>query len=191
MITPRKFKYMPPIVKEHCNWFDLWATPDPYPQPMVNCLYWSTLDDCSQLHRLDSTASNFSSLLTLCGTHNLAIITTRGSREVREAETGAFKSVRGHGSSCRRRSMELPFKLPIEIVIVLTIVIMLPSITRGVISVSRLFDDGFINRFDDNNVISVSKDNLVYFMAVPRDGIFKIDMSCSNTNDSSMYANTV
>ncbi|GJT91877.1 retrotransposon protein, putative, ty1-copia subclass [Tanacetum coccineum] len=52
------------------------------------------------------------------------------------------------------------------------------------------FDDGFVNRFDDNNVISVSKDNLVYFMAVPRDGIFEIDMSCSNTNDSSMYAIT-
>nr|GEX13927.1 hypothetical protein [Tanacetum cinerariifolium] len=34
----------------------------------------------------------------------------------------------------------------------------------------------------------VSKNNLVYFMAVPRDIIFKIDMSCSNTNDSSMYA---
>ncbi|GJZ72796.1 zinc finger, CCHC-type containing protein [Tanacetum coccineum] len=37
---------------------------------------------------------------------------------------------------------------------------------------------------------SVSKDNLVYFMAVPRDGIFEIDMSCYNTNDSSMYAIT-
>nr|GEX03932.1 hypothetical protein [Tanacetum cinerariifolium] len=36
----------------------------------------------------------------------------------------------------------------------------------------------------------VSKNNLVYFMAVPWDGIFEIDMSCSNTNDSSMYANT-
>ncbi|GJU24815.1 zinc finger, CCHC-type containing protein [Tanacetum coccineum] len=33
-----------------------------------------------------------------------------------------------------------------------------------------------------------SKNNLVYFMVVPRDGIFEIDMSCSNTNDSSMYA---
>nr|GEV85253.1 retrotransposon protein, putative, Ty1-copia subclass [Tanacetum cinerariifolium] len=64
------------------------------------------------------------------------------------------------------------------------------SITRGVISVSRLFDNGFINRFDDNNVISVFKNNLVYFMTVPRDGIYEIDMSCSNTNDSSMYAIT-
>ncbi|GJW38056.1 zinc finger, CCHC-type containing protein, partial [Tanacetum coccineum] len=40
------------------------------------------------------------------------------------------------------------------------------------------------------SITRVSKDNLVYFMAVPRDGIFEIDMSCSNTNDSSMYAIT-
>ncbi|GJU25252.1 retrotransposon protein, putative, ty1-copia subclass [Tanacetum coccineum] len=78
-------------------------------------------------------------------------------------------------------------ELPSGLVIVLNNCHYAPSITRGVISVSRLFDDGFINRFDDNNVISVSKDNLVYFMAVPRDDIFEIDMSCSNTNDSSMY----
>nr|GEZ31114.1 retrotransposon protein, putative, Ty1-copia subclass [Tanacetum cinerariifolium] len=64
------------------------------------------------------------------------------------------------------------------------------ALSLGVISVSRLFDDGFINRFDEKNVIPVSKNNLVYFMAVPRDGIFEIDMSCSNTNDSSMYANS-
>nr|GEY40448.1 zinc finger, CCHC-type [Tanacetum cinerariifolium] len=60
------------------------------------------------------------------------------------------------------------------------------ALSLGVISVSHLFDDGFINRFDDNNVISVSKNNLVYFMAVPPDGIYEIDMSCSNTNDSSI-----
>ncbi|GKG06764.1 zinc finger, CCHC-type containing protein, partial [Tanacetum coccineum] len=79
-------------------------------------------------------------------------------------------------------------ELPSGLVIVLNNFHYSPSITRGVISVSHLFDDGLINRFDDNNVISVSKNNLVYFMAVPRDGIFEIDMSCSNTNDSSMYA---
>nr|GEZ36226.1 zinc finger, CCHC-type [Tanacetum cinerariifolium] len=64
------------------------------------------------------------------------------------------------------------------------------STGKGVISVSRLFDAGFINHFDDNNVISVSKNNLAYFKAVPRDGIYEIDMSCSNTNYSSMYAIT-
>ncbi|GJZ88595.1 zinc finger, CCHC-type containing protein [Tanacetum coccineum] len=79
-------------------------------------------------------------------------------------------------------------KAPSRLVIVLNNCHYAPSITRGVISVLCLFDDGFINRFDDNNVISVSKNNLVYFMAIPWDGIFEIDMSCSNTNDSSMYS---
>ncbi|GJR47603.1 zinc finger, CCHC-type containing protein [Tanacetum coccineum] len=61
-------------------------------------------------------------------------------------------------------------ELPSGLVIVLNNFHYAPSITRG--------------------VISVSKNNLVYFMAVPRDGIFEIDMSCSNTNDSSLYAFT-
>nr|GFB31573.1 zinc finger, CCHC-type [Tanacetum cinerariifolium] len=81
-------------------------------------------------------------------------------------------------------------ELPNGLLIVLNNCDYASSITRGVILVSLLFDDGFINRFNDNNVISVSKNNLVYFMAVPRDGIFEIDMSCYNTNDSSMYAIT-
>nr|GEU56533.1 zinc finger, CCHC-type [Tanacetum cinerariifolium] len=37
------------------------------------------------------------------------------------------------------------------------------------------------------SITIVSKNNLVYFMAVPWDGISEIDISCSNTNDSSMY----
>nr|GEV12240.1 zinc finger, CCHC-type [Tanacetum cinerariifolium] len=81
-------------------------------------------------------------------------------------------------------------ELPSGLVIVLNNCHYAPSITRGVILVSCLFDDGFVNRFDENNVISVSKNNLVYFMAVPRDGIYEIDMTCTNTNDSSMYAIT-
>nr|GEW89404.1 hypothetical protein [Tanacetum cinerariifolium] len=62
-----------------------------------------------------------------------------------------------------------------------------PSITRGIISVFRLYDDGFINRFDENNTISVSRNNVVYFSAIPRNGIYEIDLSNSNTNDCSMY----
>ncbi|GJU10744.1 retrotransposon protein, putative, ty1-copia subclass, partial [Tanacetum coccineum] len=37
------------------------------------------------------------------------------------------------------------------------------------------------------NGISISKDGLLYFHAIPRDGIYEIDLSNSNTNDSSMY----
>ncbi|GJY66848.1 retrotransposon protein, putative, ty1-copia subclass [Tanacetum coccineum] len=44
----------------------------------------------------------------------------------------------------------------------------------------------FVNYFD-GNVLSVSKNNLVYFSAIPRDDIYEIDLSSSNTNDSSMY----
>nr|GEZ70986.1 retrotransposon protein, putative, Ty1-copia subclass [Tanacetum cinerariifolium] len=61
-----------------------------------------------------------------------------------------------------------------------------PSITRGVISVSRLYEDGFINCFV-NNTIQVSRNNMVYFSAILRDGIFEIDLSNSHTNESSIY----
>nr|GEV85074.1 retrotransposon protein, putative, Ty1-copia subclass [Tanacetum cinerariifolium] len=47
-----------------------------------------------------------------------------------------------------------------------------PSITRGVIFVSRLYEDGFVNRFVDNT-IQVSRNNVVYFSVVPRDGHLK------------------
>nr|GEW34959.1 retrotransposon protein, putative, Ty1-copia subclass [Tanacetum cinerariifolium] len=62
-----------------------------------------------------------------------------------------------------------------------------PSITRGVISVSRLYEDGFVNRFVDNT-IQVSRNSVVYFCAIPRDGIFENDLSNSLTNESSVYA---
>ncbi|GJY37931.1 hypothetical protein Tco_0424295 [Tanacetum coccineum] len=62
-----------------------------------------------------------------------------------------------------------------------------PSITRGIISVSRLYDDGYVNCFVDNT-IQVSRNNIVYFSAVLRDGIFEIDLSNPNAIDSSMYS---
>nr|GEZ09241.1 hypothetical protein [Tanacetum cinerariifolium] len=62
-----------------------------------------------------------------------------------------------------------------------------PFITRGVIFVSCLYEDGFVNRFVDNT-IQVSRNNVVYFCAIPRDGIFEIDLSNSLTNESSIYA---
>ncbi|GJV75156.1 zinc finger, CCHC-type containing protein [Tanacetum coccineum] len=126
---------------------------------------------------------------TGCGTH--ICITTQGLRGSRKLKPGALSLYVGDGHRAAVEAIgTYHLELPSGLVIVLNNCHYAPSITRGVISVSRLFDDGFINRFDDNNVISVSKDNLVYFMAVPRDGIFEIDMSCSNTNDSSMYAIT-
>nr|GEV52442.1 hypothetical protein [Tanacetum cinerariifolium] len=45
----------------------------------------------------------------------------------------------------------------------------------GIILVSRLYDDGYVNRFVDNTI------------QVPMDGIFEIELFNSKTNDSSMY----
>ncbi|GJY32691.1 zinc finger, CCHC-type containing protein [Tanacetum coccineum] len=77
--------------------------------------------------------------------------------------------------------------LPSVLVLVLHNCHYAPSITRGIISISYLYDDGFINRFEDNT-ISVSRNNVVYFSAIPRNCIFEIDLSNYNTNDCSMYA---
>nr|GEX92123.1 hypothetical protein [Tanacetum cinerariifolium] len=51
-----------------------------------------------------------------------------------------------------------------------------PSITRGVVSVSRLVENGFVQCFTDFG-ISVSKNNVLYFNAIPSNGIYEIDMS--------------
>nr|GEY01592.1 hypothetical protein [Tanacetum cinerariifolium] len=114
-----------------------------------------------------------------------------GLRGSKKLKPGALSLYVGDGHRAAVEALETyHLELPSGLVIVLNNCHYAPSITRGVISVSRLFDDGFINSFDDNNVISVLKNNIVYFMVVPQDGIFEIDMSCSNTNDSSMYAIT-
>ncbi|GJX14003.1 zinc finger, CCHC-type containing protein [Tanacetum coccineum] len=78
--------------------------------------------------------------------------------------------------------------LPSRLVLILHNCHYAPSITRGIISVSRLYKDGFVNRFENDNSIFVSRNNLIYFNAIPWDDIYEIVLSSSNTNDSSMYA---
>nr|GEV50532.1 retrotransposon protein, putative, Ty1-copia subclass [Tanacetum cinerariifolium] len=77
--------------------------------------------------------------------------------------------------------------LPSGLVLILHNCHYAPSITRGIISVSRLYKDSFVNRFENDNSVSVSRNNLIYFNAIPRDNIYEIVLSSSNTNDSSMY----
>ncbi|GJX70109.1 retrotransposon protein, putative, ty1-copia subclass [Tanacetum coccineum] len=111
-----------------------------------------------------------------------------GLRGSKKLKPGALSLYVGNGNRATVEAIgSYHLELPSGLVIVLNNCHYAPSIIRDVISVSRLHDDGFINRFDENNVLLVSKNNLVYFVAVPRDGIFEINMSCSNTNDSSMY----
>ncbi|GJY28817.1 zinc finger, CCHC-type containing protein [Tanacetum coccineum] len=118
---------------------------------------------------------------TGCGTH--ICNTTHGLRASRKLKPGALSLYVGNG---QREAVEaigvFYLCLPSGLEIVLNNCHYAPSITRGVISVSRLYEDGFINRFV-NNTIQVS----VYFSAIPRDGIFEIDLSNSYANESSIY----
>ncbi|GJV08626.1 retrotransposon protein, putative, ty1-copia subclass [Tanacetum coccineum] len=116
----------------------------------------------------------------------LALQGLRGSRKLKP---GALSLYVGDGHRATVEAIgEFHLCLPSGLVLILHNCHYAPSITRGIISVSRLYKDGFVNRFENDNSISVSRNNLVYFCAIPRDDIYEIDLSSSNTNDSSMYA---
>nr|GEW90203.1 retrotransposon protein, putative, Ty1-copia subclass [Tanacetum cinerariifolium] len=123
---------------------------------------------------------------TGCGTH--ICNTTQGLRASRKLKPRALSLYVGNG---QREAVEaigaFYLCLPSGLEIVLNNCHYAPSITRGVISVSRLYEDGFVNHFIDNT-IQVSRNNVVYFSVVPKDGIFEIDLSNSLTNESSVYA---
>ncbi|GKA65225.1 zinc finger, CCHC-type containing protein, partial [Tanacetum coccineum] len=121
-----------------------------------------------------------------CGTH--ICNTTQGLRGSKKLNTGALSLYMGNGQCAAVEAIgNYHLCLPSGLVIVLNNCHYAPSITRGIVSVSHLYDDGFINRFELNNAISVSKKNVVYFSAIPRDGVYEIEKSCSNTNDSSIW----
>nr|GFA90536.1 retrotransposon protein, putative, Ty1-copia subclass [Tanacetum cinerariifolium] len=114
--------------------------------------------------------------------------TLSGLRAGRKLKPGALSLYVGNG---QREAVEaigaFYLCLPSGLEIVLNNYHYAPSITRGVIFVSRLYEDGFMNHFVDNT-IQVSRNNVVYFCALPRDGIFEINLSNSLTNESSVYA---
>ncbi|GKE04559.1 retrotransposon protein, putative, ty1-copia subclass, partial [Tanacetum coccineum] len=122
---------------------------------------------------------------TSCGTH--ICNTTQGLKGSRKLKPGALSLYVGNGQRAAVEAIgTYHLCLPSGLVIVLNNCHYAPSITRGIILVSRLYDDGYVNCFVDNT-IQVSRNNMVYFSVVPRDGIFEIDLSNSNTIDSSMY----
>ncbi|GKA96740.1 retrotransposon protein, putative, ty1-copia subclass, partial [Tanacetum coccineum] len=121
---------------------------------------------------------------TGCGTH--ICNTTQGLMGSKKLKLGALSLYMGNGQRAVVEAIgNFHLCLPSGLIVILNNCNYAPSITRGIISVSCLYDDGFVNRFE-NNEISVSRNNLVYFCAIPRDGIYEIDLSFTNTNDSSI-----
>nr|GEY00543.1 retrotransposon protein, putative, Ty1-copia subclass [Tanacetum cinerariifolium] len=77
----------------------------------------------------------------------------QGLRGSRKLKPGALSFYVGNG---QREAVEAigsyHLSLPSGLVIVLNNCHYAPSITRGIILVSRLYDDGYVNRFVDNSI---------------------------------------
>ncbi|GJS04371.1 retrotransposon protein, putative, ty1-copia subclass [Tanacetum coccineum] len=121
-----------------------------------------------------------------CGTY--ICITTQGFGGSKKLKPGALSLYVGDGRRATVEAIgEFHLCLPSGLVLILHNCHYVPSIARGIISVSRLYKDGFVNRFENDNSISVSKNNLIYFNVISREDIYEIVLSSSNTNDSFMY----
>nr|GEV54170.1 retrotransposon protein, putative, Ty1-copia subclass [Tanacetum cinerariifolium] len=188
--TPKKDNHAKDAICHQCGEIGHWRR---------NCpVYLAELLKKKKLSQGASTSSIFTIELysfpstswvyyTGCGAH--ICITTQGLRGSRKLKPRALSLYVGDGQCTVVEAIkEFHLCLPSGLVLILHTGHYAPSITRGIISVSRLYKDGFVNRFENDNSISISINNLVYFSVIPRDDIYEFDLSFSNTNDSSMYA---
>nr|GEU87446.1 hypothetical protein [Tanacetum cinerariifolium] len=112
----------------------------------------------------------------------------KGLRGSRKLKTRALILYVGDGHRAAIKAIrEFHLCLPNRLVLIFHNCHYAPSITKGIISVLRLYKDGFVNLFKNDNSISVSKDNVIYFNAILRDDIYETYLSSSNTNDSCKY----
>ncbi|GJZ64344.1 zinc finger, CCHC-type containing protein, partial [Tanacetum coccineum] len=122
---------------------------------------------------------------TGCGTH---ICNTsqrlRESRRLKHEALSLYVGTRMRTAVKAIGSFDLV--LPSGLIIVLDNCHFAPTITRGVVLISCLVDNGYIHTFM-NYGISVSKDNVFYFNVIPHDGIYEIDMHNLHPNVSSIY----
>ncbi|GJT67454.1 retrotransposon protein, putative, ty1-copia subclass [Tanacetum coccineum] len=122
---------------------------------------------------------------TGCGTN--ICITKQGFREARKLKQGALYLYVGNGVRAQVEAIgSYDLVLPNGLVICLDNCHYAPSILRGVVSVHRLVENGFVQRFTDFG-ISVSKNNVHYFNVIPSNGIYEIDMHNLVPNVNSIY----
>ncbi|GJZ04110.1 retrotransposon protein, putative, ty1-copia subclass [Tanacetum coccineum] len=115
---------------------------------------------------------------------NASMASTSGSRKLKH---GALSLYMRNGMRATVEAIaSFDLILPSSLIIVLDNCHFAPTITRGVVSISRLVKNGYIHRFT-NYGIFVLKDNVFYFNAIPRDGIYEIDMHNIYPNVSSNY----
>nr|GEW53236.1 hypothetical protein [Tanacetum cinerariifolium] len=108
------------------------------------------------------------------GTHICS--TSQGLRKSRKLKHGALNLYMSNEMRAAVEAIKsFDLILPSGLIIVLDNCHYAPTITRGVVSISRLVKNGYIHTFT-NYGIFVSKDNVFYFNAIPRDDIYEIDM---------------
>ncbi|GKA42313.1 retrotransposon protein, putative, ty1-copia subclass, partial [Tanacetum coccineum] len=122
---------------------------------------------------------------TGCGTH--ICNTKHGLRIERKMKQGALYLYVGNGVRVQVEAIgSYDLVLPNGLVICLDNCHYAPTITRGVVSISLLVDNGFVQCFTDYGIL-VSKNNVFYFNAIPRIGIYEIDMHDLLPNVNSIY----
>ncbi|GJX64608.1 retrovirus-related pol polyprotein from transposon TNT 1-94 [Tanacetum coccineum] len=123
---------------------------------------------------------------TGCGTH--ICNTKQGFRMKKKLKQGALYLYMSNGVRAQVEAIgSFDLTLPNGLVICLDNCHYAPTITRGVVSVHRLVENGFVQCFT-NFGISVSKNNVVYFNVIPSNGIYEIDMHNLVPNVNSMYS---
>nr|GEU60717.1 hypothetical protein [Tanacetum cinerariifolium] len=111
---------------------------------------------------------------TGCGTH--ICNTKQRLRGAKKLKHGSLYLYVGNGVRAKVEAIgSFDLVLPNGLIIVLDNCHYVPSITRGVISVSRLVDKGFTQCFTDFG-LSVSMNYMLYFNAITVNGIYEIDM---------------
>ncbi|GJR93188.1 retrotransposon protein, putative, ty1-copia subclass [Tanacetum coccineum] len=110
-----------------------------------------------------------------------------GLRRSRKLKHGALSLYMGNGMRVVVEAIRnFDLVLPNGLIIILDNCHFAPTITRGVVSISRLVNNGYIHTFT-NYDITVSKDNVFYFNAILSDGIYETYMHNLYPNVSSMF----
>ncbi|GKC75611.1 retrotransposon protein, putative, ty1-copia subclass, partial [Tanacetum coccineum] len=110
-----------------------------------------------------------------------------GLRGARKLEQRALYFYMGNGVRAQVEAIEsFDLVLPNGLVICLDNCHHAPTITRGVVSVHRLVEKGFVQCFTDYEIL-VSKNDVLYFNVILRDGIYEIDMHNLVPNVNSIY----
>nr|GEU69757.1 hypothetical protein [Tanacetum cinerariifolium] len=111
---------------------------------------------------------------TGCVTHICK--TSHGLRGIMKLKHGALSLYMRNGMRAAVKAIRsFDLIIPSGLIIVLDNCHFTPIVTRGVVSIPRLVKNNYIHTFM-NYGISVLKDNVFYFNAVPHDGIYEIDM---------------